>query len=238
LDNKELCDKLNSKRESSALKTEKQAQEDNTTVSQKEEEPKITLKEAFDFGLKLKEKLISDKTRIGYESRIDIFLKWLKTNYPALKTIDELNKKHVSGFLNHILDKTTSRNRNNYRADLASIMQVLADNDIVLHNFIRKIPVLKSTPERHKTYTQEIQEAIFKQLEDKDPRLLLYIKFIAYSFLRPVEVCRLKIKDINLKEKTIQFKAKNRVLSHLYKLGLFLDNNSSYKKVRYLNINT
>jgi len=212
LDNTELYDKLNSKKQSSALKTDKQPQENNTIVTKKTEEPKITIKEAFDFGLKLKEKLISDKTRIGYESRIDIFLKWLKTNYPALKTIDELNKKHVSGFLNHILDKTTSRNRNNYRADLASIMQVLADNDIVLHNFIRKIPVLKSTPERHKTYTQEIQEAIFKQLEDKDPRLLLYIKFIAYSFLRPVEVCRLKIKDINLKEKTIQFKAKNSPL--------------------------
>ena len=42
--------------------------------------------------------------------------------------------------------------------------------------------------------------------------MLLYIKFVSYNFLRPIEVNRLKIGDINLKNKTIQFKAKNSPL--------------------------
>ena len=91
-------------------------------------------------------------------------------------------------------------------------MQTLEDNEIIDSNPIRKIPVLKSTPTRNKTYTTQQQENIFSYLEKEDPILLLYIKFISYNLLRPVEVCRLKIKDFDLKNNTIQFKAKNSPL--------------------------
>ena len=46
-------------------------------------------------------------------------------------------------------------------------------------------------------------------MEITDPILLLYIKFVSYGFLRPIEVCRLKVKDIKLESKTVEFKAKN-----------------------------
>lgn len=173
------------------------------------EEPKMTLKEAFDFGLQLKEKLINSTTKRGYENKIKNFLKWCNTTHPELKSIDLLNKKVVTQFLNDVLIKTSARNRNNFRTDLSSIMQVLEDNDIVATNFVKKIPVLKSIPKRNKTYTSEVQENIFNYLEVQDPLLLLYIKFISYNFLRPIEVCRLIIEDINLTDRTIRFKAKN-----------------------------
>lgn len=176
------------------------------------EETKMTLKEAFDFGLKLKEKLISARTKSNYENRVTNFLKWMFENRPAIKTIDELQKKDVAQFLNEVLYRTSARTRNNFRVDLGSILQALEDNDVITLNFIKKIPVLKSIPERNKTYTVEKQEDIFKYLEEKDPILLLYIKFISYNFLRPIEVCRLKIGDLNLTNRTIQFKAKNSTL--------------------------
>jgi integrase len=176
------------------------------------EEPKMTLKEAFEYGLKLKEKLIAAATKRNYENRIKNFLKWMKERHPKIEFIDDLNKKVVSQFLNEVLDRTTARTRNNFRVDLSSIMQVLEDNDVVANNFIKKIPILKSIPERNKTYTQEKQQEIFEYLETEDPILLLYIKFISYNLLRPIEVCRLKVGDINLKNKTVQFKAKNSPL--------------------------
>lgn len=42
--------------------------------------------------------------------------------------------------------------------------------------------------------------------------MLLYIKFIAYNFLRPLEVCRLKVGDLNIENKSLSFKAKNSSL--------------------------
>ena len=40
------------------------------------EDPKMTLKAAFDLALKLKKKLINPKTKSNYQNRIDNLLKW------------------------------------------------------------------------------------------------------------------------------------------------------------------
>ena len=172
----------------------------------------LSCKEAFKKGLKYKEKLISDTTRRSYENRLKNFLLWVENYHPNLKAITDIDKKVVMDFLNHILDQTSPRNRNNYRTDLSSIMQALEDNDIIPTNFIKKIPVLKSVPQRNKTYSKEEQKDIFEHLEKTDKTLLLFIKFISYNFLRPIEVCRLRVGDLDVKNKRIQFKAKNSPL--------------------------
>ena len=38
---------------------------------------------------------------------------------------------------------------------------------------------------------------IYEFLAENDPNLLLFIKFVSYNFLRPIEVCRLKVEDID-----------------------------------------
>jgi integrase len=176
------------------------------------EEPKMTLKEALDFALKLKEKLINSTTKKNYEYAIKNFLKWIEEHHPEIKTIDQLSKRFLNEYLNDVLGRTSARTRNNTRVDLGSLLQVLEDNDIIALNFIKRIKVLKSIPERNKTYTTEKQEEIFKYLEDKDPILLLFIKFISYNILRPIEVCRLNVGDLNLINRTLQVKAKNSPL--------------------------
>ena len=208
-DNSELFAKRKAENESP---TEKHENNQVKAEGQEPQTPKMTLNEAFDFGLKLKEKLLSKTTKRAYENRIKNFLKWVKESHPEKTTIDKLDKKLVTEFLNHVLDNTSARNRNNFRVDLSSLIQVLEDNDIVPINFVKKIPVLKSIPQRNKTYTNEKQEEIYQYLGQQDSLLLLYIKFISYNFLRPIEVCRLKVGDIDIKNKTVKFKAKNSPL--------------------------
>ena len=176
------------------------------------EENTLGIQEAFDFALSYKERLVSVTTIKSYKNRIEYFIKWLSINHSNINRIDQINKKIILEFLNVILTNTSARNRNNFRTELSSIIQVLVDNEIIESNFVKKISVLKSIPKRNKTYKDEVQEAIFEYLETNDKVLLLFIKFISFNFLRPIEVCRLKIKDINLNNRTIQFKAKNSPL--------------------------
>jgi integrase len=204
--------------------------ENNTSVEKelklkKNEELSIamTLKEAFEFALQIKEKTVSERTFKDYSAKSKKFLGWLKKNYPNLKTIDQLSKKEVQSYLNFILAKTSARNRNNYRVELSSLIQVLVDNDIIKSNMVKLIKTLKSKPERNKTYSKDKQEEIYNYLEHHDPHLLLFIKFISYNLLRPIEVCRVKIKDINIKQKTISFKAKNKVLKTKIIPNILLD---------------
>ena len=171
-----------------------------------------TIKEAFEFALSLKINIVKSRTYKEYESKQKALQVFIKKQYPHITHIDQLTKNMVLQFLNSVLQRTSARSRNNYRLDLSSLMQTSEDNEIIASNMVRKIPILSATPERHKTYSNETQKEIFSYLETKDPVLLLYIKFIYYNFLRPIEVNRLKVGDINLKEKTLQFKAKNSPL--------------------------
>ncbi|MAB47592.1 MAG: integrase [Flavobacteriaceae bacterium] len=172
----------------------------------------LELLEAFNYALKLKINVISHSSYEDYRSRIYILHKWLKKHHKKVTHIEHLERKHVLEFLNEVQLSSSPRNRNNYRTVFSTIFQVLEDNEIIQHNFVTSIKPLNSKPKRHKTYTDDEQERIFKYLEDKDPILLLYIKFISYNFLRPLEVCRLRIKDINMQNKTLRFQAKNKVL--------------------------
>lgn len=168
-----------------------------------------TISEAFELVLKIKKSILSKTSYPNFKSNITRFEKWLNENGFATKTIETVAKKDVIEYLNEVLEKTSPRTRNNTRVDLSSLFQTLEDNDIIKENFIKKINVLKSIPERNKTYTTTLQSDIYSYMEANDPTLLLFVKFISYNYLRPIEVCRLTIEDIDLVDRKLYVKAKN-----------------------------
>ncbi|PQJ73587.1 tyrosine-type recombinase/integrase [Polaribacter butkevichii] len=166
---------------------------------------------SFDLALDTKSKVLSGISYQNFKNRIERFKKWLnKEGHDLKEDISIINKKLVIQYLNTVLQATSPRNRNNTRIDISSLFQTLEDNEIIENNFVKKINVLKSVPERNKTYTTTEQKDIFKYLEKHDAVLYLFVQFISYNFLRPVEVCRLKIGDIDLIDKKIYVRAKNK----------------------------
>lgn len=168
----------------------------------------LTIKEAFEFALNIKKNTIRDTSYKNFELRIRKFRKSLDENKP----ITFITKKVINDYLNEVLVNSSARNRNNTRADLSSLFQVLEDNEIITDNVVKKINVLKSNPERNKTYTSEMQKDIYSFLEENDKLLLLFIKFVSYNFLRPIEVCELKIKDIDVTGKRLYLRTKNKAV--------------------------
>lgn len=168
----------------------------------------LTIKEAFEFALNLKKNTIRDTSYKNFELRVRKFRKSLDENKP----ITFITKKVINDYLNDVLVNSSARNRNNTRADLSSLFQVLEDNEIIADNIVKKINVLKSNPERNKTYTSEMQKDIYSFLEENDKLLLLFIKFVSYNFLRPIEVCELRIKDIDLIGKRLYLRTKNKAV--------------------------
>ena len=194
--------------------------------SQKEEhseEERMTIEEALKFGLELKQVTLSQTSYRSFKSHINIFKDWLTKDKPELKYIDEVNKKTVITFLNKIVKETSARNRNNYRVDISSLIQLLYDNELVTSNFVKPIPVLKTIPKRNKKFTPKQDKEILQYLEKEDPLLLLFIKFVSINFLRPIEVCRLKVGDLNIEEKELQVKTKNSPLKTKLIPKLLLD---------------
>ena len=171
-------------------------------------EPVLSIKEAFEYALKIKKKSLNETSYMNFAGRINRFKKALDQNAP----ITSLNRKQTNEYLNSVLESTSARNRNNTRIDLSTLFKVLANDEIIPENFIKRINTLKTKPERNKTYTPDMQESIYSYLEKNDPLLLLFIKFISYNFLRPVEVCRLKVGDLDIKDKKLYVRAKNKLV--------------------------
>jgi len=170
----------------------------------------VTVEMALQQALSIKKNVVNERTHADYTYKAKHLLKWLKDNEPTVVAIEQLTKQHLNIYLNDILGRTSARNRNNYRIDLSSLFQTLKDNDLVADNYLKKIPPLRSVPVRNRGFSIKEQEKIFSYLQERDPLLLLYIKFISYAFLRPIEACRIKVEDVDIDNKRIRFKAKNK----------------------------
>jgi integrase len=170
------------------------------------------IREAFQFGLKIKQNVLGPTSYSGFQGRINRFLTWLDKNGSSSDKISTLEKKTFINYLNYVLENTSASNRNNTRTDLSALVQTLVDNEIMTDNYLKSINVLKSAPERNKTYSIAQETDILKYVEDNDLILLLYIQFITYNFLRPVEANRLKIGDLDIEGKKLFVRAKNKVV--------------------------
>ena len=162
---------------------------------------------AFAIAVKIKQSVLSKTSFPSFNSNVKRFEKWLLAR--GIVSVLAITKKTVIEYLNEVLDNTTPRTRNNTRIDLGSLFQTLEDNEIISENFIKKINVLKTTPERNKTYTNTLQADIYKYMEENDKILLLFVKFISYNYLRPIEVCRLQVGDLDLVDRKLYVRAKN-----------------------------
>lgn len=175
------------------------------------EEKVITIEKAIELGLENAQATMKETSFKDHKYRLLNFQKWLYENGFKGRVFSVITKRTVLNFLNSVLQRTSPKNRNNFRASLSILFTFLEENEYITDNFASKIPVLKAKPERNKTYTKAQEEELFRYLETHDKQLLLMIKFVSYNFLRPIEVCRLRVKDINFEERQLVVNAKNQL---------------------------
>ena len=178
-----------------------------------EKEEKInSVSEAFDLALEQIKLTVSISTYNDYKKTALNFQKFLgKEN--QRKDLRLLNKKIVIKYLNEVLKKTSARTRNNYKADLSALFSVMEKKLLLIdYNFVKNIEKERTLEKRNRTLSNKQLKEITDFLRENDPLLLLVVKFVSYNFLRPIEVCRLKLKDLNLDDALLYYQAKNKPL--------------------------
>lgn len=163
----------------------------------------IPTKEAIKKALSVKKLHMKHDSFIRYKSDINKFIKYLDQKQLMGTDISKITKKTINNYLNDSLAQVSARSRNHYRTSLGSLWETMKNEEIVPENFIKSIPMLKSIPQRNKTYSNEQVEALFTYMAKEYPNLLLFVKILSYNFLRPLEVCRLKVGDFDLNNRTL-----------------------------------
>ncbi|AXG70037.1 site-specific tyrosine recombinase XerC [Kordia sp. SMS9] len=198
-----------------------------TRNSIKSQRQNYTVKEAMEFALSQKLPNWSKKTSSTFTGHYNKFMLWLKDNKLESLDINELKKRDVSLFLNtikktqtkkqklnnNVPDVVSPKTRNNYKATLSILFSQLADDEIIPYNFVEKIKNVKSKPKKNKAFSKEQIIAIREYLDKHDPYLRVFMQFMSYAFLRNIEVCRLKVKDIDLQAKRLYVRSKTSPLA-------------------------
>jgi integrase len=180
-------------------------------------EKSYNLNDALDYALEQKKQSVASNTYKDWESRTNKFKDFAKKsgflNYPC----QSITTKHFIVFLNNLEDKgLNSKTINNYRACLSSLFSLLVNDLVIENNPLSVIKKRKTNPVKNKPFTPEQINEIKIYLEKHDPVLLDYIRFVGYAFLRPVEICRIKVGDVHLKDNILYVKTKTEKVSHIF----------------------
>ena len=174
------------------------------------ENKKYSIADAFEIMRKRGKLVLSATSYKDFKSRVTQFESWLTEN--NLTCMNQVTRKTVIAYLRTVLEKTSLSNQNNTRANLSMGFGYLVDEEIIPDNFIKTIKGKKSKPVMHKTYSTTQEAEIFDRLQNIDPELGLFIEFVSYCFLRPIEICRIMIENIDTKDRHLRFKAKNKAV--------------------------
>ena len=168
-----------------------------------------TVNDCINKVLKHKKLHLSETSIKPYTSNIENFRRYLETKNLINQKPEELTKRHVMDYLDYRTDndKISGRTRNNLLIDIKTLFSTMIDLDLIKENPAERIKKVKQITEKNEYYQPDDLVSLIEWLEKNNEYLLSYTNFIFYAFLRPVEICRLQIKDIDLVNMVIDLPA-------------------------------
>ncbi len=155
---------------------------------------------AIEAILKYKASYSKYRTTITDKSCCKALFTWLKLTGNNMLTIESFNHQHAYQFMDYLKDVRNISNRtyNNYKERISTIFNFLVDREYILVNPFKKIKKLPETQRTVKAYSPAEVQLLKSKCPEMDPELWIVCQLVYYCALRPAEIVRLKIRDLNL----------------------------------------
>lgn len=167
---------------------------------------KERLTKALRIAQAIKGTQIRDKSLQEYRNLIDRFEDYLKEKNMQDMFCEDFTQLHAIRYLDHILltRNISALTRNNYVRVLRALFYVLMERHYIYSNPFVGIKKLRET-QKMRTYFEDAEKSIIiNHIKYQDPKLLLAVALCYYCAIRPTELRRLKISNINIKDGLIQ----------------------------------
>lgn len=169
-----------------------------------------SIEEVFNIALDSKEGKVSYSFYSDLKSVKNRFLKFIGKN--KKDSIKLLDKRMLLQFLDSI--DASNRTYNNAKSNLSALLTVMKDLEYIDENWLLSVKKLKVKNKVNKPYPEETRLKIAEYLKQNDVVLYYYYLHIYYGLMRPTEVNRLQVKDIDLVKRMYvnESKTKNFVM--------------------------
>ncbi len=151
------------------------------------------------------EKLQRYQTRKMYQSRVNILREYNASLPIPIKYVYQYDKAFISGFLDYVYyeRETTGRTRNNYKGWCSSLAAYFIEHSWLTENPAEKIKSVDESAKKRRALSKEHLKALRTYLKEQNPHFLLACMFEYYTFIRPTELCNVRIGDISIKEQSV-----------------------------------
>lgn len=150
-------------------------------------------------------KSMKAKTSYGYKNYLEIFLSWnAKRAFPAVYCY-QVDTAFISDFLDYVfIDREASaRTRNNYRTWLSTMCAFFMEKGYLKDNPTDRIRTITEDDKIRDALTLQEMSQLQAYLREKNPYFLLACMMEYYTFIRPIELTKIRLKDIHLKEQKV-----------------------------------
>lgn len=151
-------------------------------------------------------KSLRDATYRSYLSIFNIFDNWVKNRITPIKFVYQLNTECFTEFLDYlIMEKEVSpRTRNNYLLWISTFCAWLVEKGALEINPAASIKKLKEGEKFREQFSTEQLAQLRSYLEKNNKHFLLACMMEYYTFIRPEELCSVKIQDISVSQQKIK----------------------------------
>lgn len=164
-----------------------------------------TAKSALDEILEIKKSQLRIRTYYTYKNIVKQFGIFLEKRHLLKISIDEFNFQHAIAYLDWSQTTYQLENRTvNYRRmHMKSLFNELKYRQFIDVNPFDNIKILPETETSINFYPPESLALLKSDLKVKNYDLFMCALLVFYTFIRPAEIVRLKIRDIDLKNHKI-----------------------------------
>jgi integrase len=203
----------------------------------------FTLEEALDQWQQVKTKQTRHSSPYSYSSMGAVLLSWARERRLAQRPIEQFTRAHAMAFLNHLSNERGVANAtwNNYRVFGAMVFGHCEQRGLIKDNPFKSIRALRSTG-KSRTYLTEAERAqMVEWICQHDPDFLLPCVLIFGALIRPGEVKRLRVSQVDLQRQVISLPAEvtktgvertpaipNWMMPYLYKAKVHLQTPSTW----------
>lgn len=169
-----------------------------------ENKPTYTLIDTLEYLIEIRRNTIKKESTRTYVDVVKVFTSFLKQEGLSKINPAQFNNLLARKYLDWCLAKGySSTTHNKHLSMLVTMFNLMIDRQYLKINPFKGIKALRRDVGRNIAFSDTEKKLIANTLREKNPRLLLFVQFMYYCFLRRTEIYRLRIKDINLSERMI-----------------------------------
>lgn len=161
--------------------------------------------QAFDKAVRIKLQPISERARHNYRYYYRILREWLKESGHSRKPISRINQAIMLDYFLYLQEEKKHANRtlNNHLEFIRETFSIMVRQELIHKNPLTGVKKWRTGSAKNIPFLPEEQKHLENYLRKTNLPLYYFTRFIYYGFMRPVEICRMRVNHIDLKRQII-----------------------------------